>query len=139
MSGKKEVYKEDMYRKLMPTQALEAQEGGSFYYDDDVIVSTSSIPQSHIAINTIESEARFINLYEMLVSEKLDVAIAKFSACNCDRCRMDITAIALNLLSPRYIVLSAGDELPPITKQEHGNISAAIIKAIVTVKANPRH
>ncbi len=138
MSSKKEVYKEDMYRKLMPTQELNAQEVGSFYYDDDIKLPTG-LPIETPVKDYSDDGARFVNLYEMLVQEKLDVAITKFSCCNCSRCRKEITAIALNLLPPNYVVLEGDQPLPQITKQEHGNISAAIIKAIVTVKANPKH
>ncbi len=138
MASKKEVYKENMYRKLMPTQALESQEGGNFYYDDDIPVSNVSIP-TITPTPTNTDEVRLVNFNELLIMEKLDVAITKFSCCNCDRCRKEITAIALNLLPSNYLVLGKDEPMPQVSKQVHGNVSAAIIKAIVTVKANPKH
>ncbi len=138
MSSKKDLYKEDMYRKLMPTQAMEAQQGGSFYYDDDISVPSVAMPRHSYGPMDMTG-TRFVNLNEMLVTEKLDVAIAKFACCNCERCRKEITAMALNLLPPSYLVLGKDEPIPHSSKQVHGNVSAAIIKAIVTVKANPKH
>lgn len=62
--------------------------------------------------------------------------------CNCDRCKNDIMAIALNEIKPRYIV---NDKLSPVIRAEHvadrqgaTNILSTVVKAARIVSANPR-
>ncbi|HEX5563970.1 MAG TPA: late competence development ComFB family protein [Sporosarcina sp.] len=62
--------------------------------------------------------------------------------CNCDRCKNDIMAIALNEIKPRYIV---NDKLSPVIRAEHvadrqgaTNILSTVVKAARIVTANPR-
>ncbi len=131
MANRKELYKEDMYKKLMPTQGIE-DDVGSYYYGDEPPIHKHHPP-------SVGKDVRYINIQEKLVQEKLDTAMSKFSCCDCERCRKEIMALALNELPPRYMVLEKGDTIPQISKQEHGAISAAIIKAVVTIKANPKH
>ncbi len=131
MANKKELYKEDMYKKLMPTQGLENEQIGSYYYGDEPPIHKNHPPSV--------GNSRYINIQEYWVKEKLDTALSKFSCCDCDRCRKEIMALSLNELPPRYIVLERDEEIPALSKQDHGVISAAIIKAVVIIKANPKH
>ncbi|WP_060205384.1 late competence development ComFB family protein [Sporosarcina koreensis] len=62
--------------------------------------------------------------------------------CNCDRCKDDIMAIALNEIKPRYIVNS---ELSPFIRAAHvadrqgaTNILSTVVKAARIVSASPR-
>ncbi len=131
MSNRKELYKEDMYKKLMPTQGMEDEQTGSYYYGDEPPLQRHHAPSV--------GNSRYINIQEYWVKDKLDLALNKFSCCDCDRCRKEIMALALNELPPRYMVLERDENIPSLTKQELGTISAAIIKAVVTIKANPKH
>jgi len=62
--------------------------------------------------------------------------------CKCDQCKLDIAAIALNNLKPKYVVTEKGyvfsktDSLKP---QFNTDIVTEITKAIEKVKKNPRH
>lgn len=62
--------------------------------------------------------------------------------CKCDQCKLDIAAIALNNLKPKYVVteksyvFSKTDSLKP---QFNTDIVTEITKAIEKVKKNPRH
>lgn len=62
--------------------------------------------------------------------------------CDCDRCKDDIMAIALNEIKPRYIVNS---ELSPFIRAAHvadrqgaTNILSTVVKAAHLVSASPR-
>ena len=79
------------------------------------------------------------NLMEQLVSERLDDAFTKFNCCRCDRCRQDVAALALNQLPPRYLVATA-DRLEQKAQQAQiAEVNRAIVRAILYVRANPRH
>lgn len=80
-----------------------------------------------------------VNIYEKMVLDKVDAAIAKFKCCSCYLCHQDIVTMALNNLKPKYIV-AVEDDLPNLLQKENASeVTSAIMKAILHVKANPRH
>lgn len=80
---------------------------------------------------------------EKLVMEKIDIVInADSKICNCQCCRYDIAALALNSLPTRYVVTSAGatyTKINSLDQQFHVDIVSAITQAIKLVKKNPHH
>nr|WP_092067627.1 late competence development ComFB family protein [Dendrosporobacter quercicolus]NSL46690.1 late competence development ComFB family protein [Dendrosporobacter quercicolus DSM 1736]SDL60446.1 competence protein ComFB [Dendrosporobacter quercicolus] len=83
------------------------------------------------------------NFMEELVLQQLDGMIAKQeSVCGCSRCRLDIAALALNYLSPRYIVTAEGEtytRIQALEQQFAVDVISALVKAITIVQARPRH
>ncbi|MDF2634695.1 MAG: Late competence development protein ComFB [Pelosinus sp.] len=83
------------------------------------------------------------NFMEKLVMEKLDIVInANPSMCNCQRCRYDVAALALNSLPTRYVATSSGatyTKINSLDQQFHVDIISAITQAIRLVKKNPHH
>ncbi len=80
-----------------------------------------------------------VNIYEKMVLDKVDAAIAKFKCCSCYLCHQDIVTMALNNLKPKYIV-AVEDDIPNLLQKENSSeVTSAIMKAILHVKANPRH
>ena len=82
------------------------------------------------------------NVLEELVSYKLDELIKITYCCNCDRCRADVLAMALNKLPSRYVVSSSGDiytRFQALSPQMQANITTVLINAIEVVKKAPRH
>ena len=83
------------------------------------------------------------NYMEKLVMEKLDIVIeANRATCNCERCRYDIAALALNSLPTRYVATSSGEtysKIDSLDQQFHVDIVSAITQAIKTVKKTPHH
>ena len=62
--------------------------------------------------------------------------------CQCDRCLMDIRAIALNHLKPHYVVTRQGEvysKLDEMNLQYETDILKALIDAINIVSKHPRH
>ncbi|MDR2005980.1 MAG: late competence development ComFB family protein [Acidaminococcales bacterium] len=84
-----------------------------------------------------------VNYMEKLVFSKLnEVLAARGDICKCEQCRLDIAAIALNNLTPRYIVTDRGKlyaKLDMMQTQFGIDILMAIGKGINTVAAHPRH
>ncbi len=81
------------------------------------------------------------NVMENLVMEKLEITLQKMSCCKCERCKDDIVALALNSLKPMYIVATK-DEIES-KKQEFNKlgleVTTAVLKAVLSVRRNPRH
>ena len=84
------------------------------------------------------------NFSEVEVTKLLDEILNRYdNICKCQKCRLDIKAVALNSLSSKYIVSEIGEiyttALTEINKQETINVTTAIIKAIEIVSKNPKH
>ena len=62
--------------------------------------------------------------------------------CSCAHCRLDIKALALNLLPPKYVTGHKGKVFSQVSVAS-GNTKTRIINAVdianMTVLANPRH
>jgi len=83
------------------------------------------------------------NYMEDLVWDQLDAVIARHpGVCNCEKCKYDITALALNFLPPRYIVTAKGEtftRIKSLEQQFNIDIIAAISQAIKIVSGRPQH
>ncbi len=84
------------------------------------------------------------NFSETEVSNLLDTILNQYdNICKCEKCRLDIKALALNSLSAKYTVCDQ-DEIYTIALSEIDNqrtidVTTAITKAIEIVSANPMH
>ncbi len=82
------------------------------------------------------------NIMESIVRDRLDKMIAEQNVCKCKQCYVDILAIALNKLPPKYVNTHKGELLVRIletTSQNLIDIDVEITKAIQIVSKNPRH
>ncbi len=80
------------------------------------------------------------NITEKLVLEKLDVVLDSMTCCKCDRCKMDIVAMALNNLEPQYVVKTKGMiEDKDIEAKISQGVTSAVLKAALAVRKKPRH
>ncbi len=82
------------------------------------------------------------NLIEEIVVDAVPEYLQKEGMCNCDQCKLDVAAIALNNLPPRYIVTAKGASYAKadmLDMQKYIDIIGAITKAIRLVKEHPRH
>lgn len=82
------------------------------------------------------------NYMEELVIGKADQLLKLMNICQCEKCRLDIIAIALNDLPTRYVVSEKGElytKLNELEQQFEIDVETAIIKAAVFVSRNPKH
>ena len=84
------------------------------------------------------------NFSEIEVNNLLDKMLKKYdNICKCEKCKLDIKALALNSLTAKYTVSEQGEiytsALAEINKQEIIDVTTAITKAIEIVSANPKH
>lgn len=82
------------------------------------------------------------NLMEELVDMYLDEYITEVGMCDCEQCRADVRAFALNHLPPKYVVSTGGGifvRVNSLSHQSQADIGTAIMKGIRLVSQNPRH
>ena len=152
-STKKEIDKELMYKKLMPTNPRSLKITIPELEETTPPPAPTPTPapdpqplkhqtQLHrqIGIPILDTQKTIlVNTTESIVTEKLDSVLARFKCCKCDRCKKDIVAIALNRLPPKYMVLAEGQPVPQISTQENAQVVSAIIHAVITVRSHARH
>ena len=62
--------------------------------------------------------------------------------CKCDRCKLDIKALALNHLPPKYVVTDRGYVYTKVNELENqfkADITVAVTNALKVIRDNPRH
>ena len=83
------------------------------------------------------------NYMEVLVDEILPSMLLKEEEiCKCEKCVLDIKAIALNRLPAKYIVSDIGEiyrRYDELGKQLEIDVVEAILRAIELVKIRPKH
>jgi competence protein ComFB len=89
-------------------------------------------------------EIILVNKMESAVKQALEDIIARgdSNACFCDRCKLDITALTLNSLPPKYVVTEIGNAVTNVdldSFQGKANVTMAVYKAIGIVGSRPRH
>ena len=82
------------------------------------------------------------NFMEDAVTYKTNDILKTMNICKCEKCKLDIIAIALNELPPKYVVSQMGElftKVNELTQQFEVDIESAIVKAAVQVAKNPKH
>ena len=77
-----------------------------------------------------------------LVEELAPRYIKMFGLCSCPRCRIDVVALTLNNLIPKYVVMKKHDMIPMLTVYEgrfSSTIFAQLTRACKIVSDSPRH
>ena len=89
-----------------------------------------------------EEEVICANIMEILVERKAETYMELFGLCCCDRCKMDVQALALTELPAKYVVMGK-NELPLRLSLYEGRmntaVTAQILRACKVVLAEPRH
>ena len=84
-----------------------------------------------------------VNVMESTVFNALDEVLRKNEGlCDCEHCRLDIAAIALNKLPPIYVVTAEGEVISRVETmkaQKMVDVIKAITEGIDIVCKNPRH
>ncbi|ADD02332.1 Late competence development protein ComFB [Thermoanaerobacter mathranii subsp. mathranii str. A3] len=82
------------------------------------------------------------NYMEDAVEQMMDEVLKDLDVCKCSRCRMDIKALALNNLPPKYVVSEEGElyvKTNELVRQFEVDIIKAITMAAIKVNNNKRH
>ncbi|MDY6795551.1 MAG: late competence development ComFB family protein [Actinomycetota bacterium] len=83
------------------------------------------------------------NYMEEVVESTMDEILStREDVCDCERCRMDIKALALNHLPPKYVVTERGyvyTKVNELESQFKADVVVAVTNALKIVRKNPRH
>lgn len=84
-----------------------------------------------------------VNLMEKEVYYVVDKVLNDMDdVCKCEKCKMDIAAIALNNLKPDYVVSEKGEVYKKVNNMNYqfsSDVVAAVTRAIDIVSKNPKH
>lgn len=80
-----------------------------------------------------------MNVMEDLVAQNIEKTMQQFKVCPCRRCRLDVTALALNKLRPKYVAQEKPALLDLIRRENQTAVMSALIQACIAIKTNPRH
>ena len=89
-----------------------------------------------------QSELLLVNITEELVKETINSIIPTMNMCNCEICRLNACAIALNVLTPHYVTTTKGKLIAKIITEERANQIQVLVettKALMIVKEHPLH
>jgi len=82
------------------------------------------------------------NYTEEAVKAYLDKWLKEEDVCQCEGCRLDVMALMLNNLKPKYIVTDTGAlyaQMDDFDPQNRTDFMMVMTQAIQTVKKRPRH
>lgn len=83
------------------------------------------------------------NYMEIAVDHVLPNLLKAFeNICTCEKCKLDMKAIALNKLKPHYVVTDKGalySKVEEMNGQFETDVMKSLIDAIDIVSKNPRH
>lgn len=83
------------------------------------------------------------NYMELAVDHVLPNLLKAFEdVCTCEKCILDMKAIALNKLKPHYVATRKGElytKVDEMDGQFEADVMKALIDAIQIVSKNPRH
>ena len=89
-----------------------------------------------------EEEVICANIMEILVERKAETYMELFGLCCCDRCKMDVQALALTELPAKYVVMGKNELSLRLSLYEgrmNTAITAQILRACKVVLDEPRH
>jgi competence protein ComFB len=83
------------------------------------------------------------NYMEEVVDRTLEEILAhRDDVCTCERCKLDIKALALNHLQPKYVVTDIGyiyTKVNELESQFKADVTVAVTNALKVIRKNPRH
>lgn len=82
------------------------------------------------------------NYMEEIVFNTMKEILDDLNVCKCEKCILDMAAIALNDLPSKYIVTAKGElysKVNLLKQQFEVDVISAITKAAILVKRNPKH
>ena len=76
------------------------------------------------------------------MEDKAEKYMKSFNMCTCNRCKVDVTAIALSNLPSKYVATQTTEMIPLLSMYESKNsaaVTAQVMNACELVKRRPHH
>lgn len=126
---------------------MEGFEGLTFQEATPSIVAYEAAPSDEIPQElpiTTPPEPRYyyINVYECLVTERIEEFQSMFDVCTCQRCTADVIALTLTNLPAKYIVSESKRSVPLLSyyrEKFKSSVTAQLSSACIVIKQNPHH
>lgn len=93
---------------------------------------------SDVDVNAAEFSV--VNVMEEVVKDRLEILLKEHDCCQCDTCKGDMLAMALNTLKPKYVNSKKGELFSKLNASKMQNtvdIDVAVAKAISVVSSSP--
>jgi competence protein ComFB len=132
--AKKDFDKDQMYSKIMPsivTVPPQTQVEQAPPQRDDAL-EADYVQQQYVLRNFMED----------IVMDKLNRTMTMLRCCECERCKKDVMAYALNELPSAYMVTEPQEleaNVKQLRKTYEIKVTSALIQAVQKVKACPNH
>ena len=132
----------------LPPEAMAAIEPeplpeGERGYDLPVTMQENPEVLTHTAdVDPNDEGLNYVNVMQILVEEKAPRYIQMFGLCPCRRCEMDVKALTLSNLVPKYVVMHKNEMVPMLTIYEgrySSTIFAQLTRACKLVMDRPHH
>ena len=132
---------------------LEEFPAEGFNPEEESIIRVPASEDGHTPLEMTVNELRsagekepdtfiIFNVMQALVEDKADKYIKMFGLCNCSRCRIDVVALALSNLPPKYVVAKPHELIPRLSIYEQ-KFSAAVVTQVMSacrkVLERPHH
>lgn len=105
---------------------------------DDLLENLHSRIFARQGVDTQKNYAT-VNIVEGAVLKNIDMVIARFNSCSCDRCKCDIAAQALSNLPAKYVVTSPENMQKYEEMVDNKEVMNALVTAVLRVRTKPRH
>lgn len=82
------------------------------------------------------------NYIERMVWNLLPEIMSNANMCQCEQCQVDVVAMSLNNIKPKYVVSEKGAlyaKLNALEAQNEADVITQMAKACAIVKTKPRH
>ncbi len=126
-----------------PAQAPAISEGAQQQAEPGPITDASATPPapapSNLPTAAPEEPVFPVNLPELIIERYYDAYSNRFKCCSCATCRDNTRSLALNQIQPRYVPSNRITEEMLIDREMVTETVSLLIKALTTVKNNPRH
>ena len=106
--------------------------------DDDLSALRSRL-FSHNSFDLPQESVCTLNVTESLVRKNADGVMRRFNCCSCDRCRCDVITETLNFLPPHYVTGDLSLLAPYEAELPEKDIVAALVRAVLQIRAHPNH
>jgi len=87
-------------------------------------------------------ELVFLNTLEEPVRQKTKTIMSKMDMCQCEKCFLDVCALALNKLTPKYVTTRKGTILSKLPEMDNKNemaMTVLITQCAKMVQEKPMH
>ena len=91
----------------------------------------AAVAELHTAMEKAPDEYICYNVTQALVEDKADKYIRMFGLCSCNRCRIDVIALALSNLPAKYVVAKPDELIPRLSMYEQ-KYNAAVVTQVMS-------